>query len=71
MCLIISPVTVVDIAISVDQTALSIGLVSQPIALIDASVTPNLVALTLSVAFLVPVSFVSGIVLEYLHISLD
>jgi len=70
MCFVILPLTVVDVAICVDQPSFSICLVVFPPAFIHGAVRPYLTALALTnVLALDPLSIVLGMVLQFDHSS--
>lgn len=63
--LVVDPLTLVDVAVSVNEPASAIGLVLLPVAFVLAAVSPVLDSLALSVAgVLGPLSFVDGLVVE-------
>ena len=71
MSLIVLPVAVVDITISMDQSALSISLIVGPVTLVHGAVRPDLDAFTLSNLLTTkPVSFIACSVLENNHFAL-
>ena len=67
---VVSPVTIVNVAVSVNESSLAVGLVSLPVPLVDTAITPNLVSLTMSKIFLVPFTFIASVVLQSLHVLL-
>lgn len=68
MGFIIHPLSIVDIAISVDESAFSVGLVVFPPSFIHRAIWPYLAAFTLAdVLALDPLSIVLGVVLQLDH----
>jgi hypothetical protein len=66
--LVVEPLAIIDIAVGVDKSALSVGLIVLPPALVHRSIRPNLLALALADVFaLDPLTFVSGVILEFNH----
>ena len=56
MCLIIVPVTLKDVAICVDESALAIGLVVLPVAYVLAAVFPDLGTFALTETIFCPLA---------------
>jgi hypothetical protein len=70
MCFVILPVAVVDVAIGVNQSTLTVGLVVGPVSLIHRAIGPDLDTAALANAqSLQPFAFVAGAVLEEDHIT--
>lgn len=61
---VVEPLPFVDIAISMDQAALPISFVVGPVANVARPVDPNLLATTLTLVVLVPLTKVLGPVLK-------
>jgi hypothetical protein len=71
MRLIILPITVIYIAVCVDQSASSIGLVALPVPVVDAAVGPDLVASAMPLIDCgIPFAIVLRSILESLHLLL-
>lgn len=67
---VILPVTVVDVAVGVNESPATIGLVKLPVAIINAAIGPNLVSAAMSLIGLdVPLTIILGTILK-LHFIL-
>lgn len=64
MCLVIGPVTLVHVAVRVDQAALAVRHVPTPVAHVLAPVAPDLGASAFAVACLVPLALVDSTVVQ-------
>ena len=68
MCLVVLPVTIVNVTICMNESSPAVSFVDFPVTLIYAAIRPNLIASTMpQVRFLSPFTLVLGTVLQYSH----
>ena len=71
LCFVALPFALVDVAISVDESALTVGLVTLPVPNVLAAVLPDLSALSFSVTLSGPLAVVDSPVIKLVRASVD
>jgi hypothetical protein len=71
VCLIVEPLSFVDIAIRMNESAPSVCHIVLPVPLIFAAVFPDLDTTTMTEAFLCPLTLINGSVIKLVRLSLD
>jgi len=69
--LVVLPLAVVNIAVSVDEATSTVSLVVFPVAFIERAVNPNLDALTILLAIVIPLALVLSAIVESLFLFSD
>jgi hypothetical protein len=71
MCLIIEPLSFVDISVRMNEPTSSIGHIVFPVALILAAVLPDLDTPTVTKSFFSPLALINGSIIKLIRLSLD
>jgi hypothetical protein len=69
--LVVFPFTVVNITVGVDETTSTVSLIILPVAFIERSVNPDLDALAILLALLIPLALVLSTIVEGLLLFFD